>query len=488
MQFLTDTMVTPDIEKIYDEKTRNRALLLLYVATYIFRIAFGATILLIDTYLIYLYNLIYYKQHGTLAPPTDMTLIWILIIVALTYYISESIFAGVIGYFNDHKDVRLIIIYSAYIGAIAMLSYVLGILTDLWHDIIVFAVAHAIHGVAAAMKVTSTVTIITRLSTYEDRGRHMGLYDFTLFLGRVSGIALGGLLWGIFATSEDIEALFHDVDDIGLVQSIIKSGLFSFGVLAVFLIIAGLMLTRLPSLPPERKVDGISVKDAALAPIREFMVMFRERRDLAIPWFFMASLFGLILLWGPRLLLIELGQGGEMSGFIGGYIGLLLGLPAPLWGLIADKIGRKKTVAIGISGFALLVVSIASAVLLFNVHYQDPMLFIIASPSIIFLAALGPSFLARLGDTSERGKHGEVMAGYQFTLALGEINGILSGALSIFIATLIFKGTEWEHLAGLFGIIVLAIAYFLILVIGSFMIKPDEEVLKKYMDERKGES
>ncbi|MGQ4891961.1 MAG: MFS transporter [Candidatus Njordarchaeia archaeon] len=478
-------MKTQEVESVQEAKTTTFAIL--YSATYIFRIAFGATILLIDTYLIYLYHAAYFAKHGSPPSPSDPTLLTILILVAITYYLSESTFAGIIGYVNDHKDVRLVIIYSAFIGAIAMLSYTIAILikADVWYDVIIFAIAHIIHGIASAMKVTSTVTFITRHSSYENRGRHMGLYDFTLFLGRVTGIGFAGFLWGYFATTMDLEQLFQ-LEEHGMspeqIYNLIKNGLHSFWVLSILLVIAGIILFKLPSVPPEHKISKISAKDAALSPIREFLVMFKERRDLAIPWFFMSSLFGLVLLWGPRVLQIELGFSGEFSGYISAYIGLLLGLPAPLWGLVSDRIGRKKTIALGILGLLLLVAILAVAIVLVQIPLNDPMLFYLASPAVIFLAALGPSFLARLGDTSERGKHGEVMAGYQFTLALGEINGILSGAVAITLLSMLWAGSELEPLAGLAGIAILALLYFIIMVVGSLRIRPDEEVLEKYRE------
>ncbi len=476
-------------DNVQESKSDKRAFSILYGATYIFRIAFGATILLIDTYLIYLYYAHYMVEHGVPPHPADSNLIFILVLVALTYYLSESFSAGAIGFLIDHRDVRGVIVASAWVGAIALSSYSIGLLfeAEIWIDVIIFAIAHMIHGLAAAMKVTSTVTFIARHSTFQNRGTHMGLYDFTMFLGRVTGIGIGGYLWAYFGTHLTLEELVDEIHNnkITAIEGyhIIRGALHSFWVLAILLVIAGIMLMFLPKVPPERERSEISLKEMVIAPVREFLIMFKERRDLAIPWFSMASLFGLILLWGPRVLQIEVGISGEMSGYIGAYIGLLLGLPAPLWGYVADRIGRKKTVAIGIGGLVLLVIILAVALVSLQIPLDDPMLFFMASPAIIFLAALGPSFLARLGDTSKKGQHGEVMAGYQFTLALGEINGILTGAVVIYIFTELFKGTEWYQLAGLIGIAILGLIYFLTMVFGALTLKPDEVVLKEYGSE-----
>ena len=466
-----------------EEKEDKRSFTLLYIATFIFRIAFGATILLIDTYLIYLYYAHYAALHGVLPAPDDPNLIFILVIVALTYYLSESMSAGVIGFLNDHRDVRHILVLSAYVGAIAMASYSLGLFLEpiIWYDVALFALAHIIHGIGSAMKVTSTVTYITRKTRFENRGRFMGLYDFTLFLGRVTGIGLAGYLWGYFATTETIDSIYDHVVkhelSVSEALSLIRSGLHAFWVLSFFLIIAGLLLLKVSPLPPQVKREKYSILDLAKAPLKEFIVMFKERKDLAIPWFAMSSLFGLVLLWGPRVLQIDIGVSGEFSGYISAYIGLLLGLPAPLWGFVSDRIGRKKTIIIGISGLILLVILIAVAVTVLQINTTDPIFYILMSPAVIFLAALGPSFLARLGDTSETGKHGEVMGGYQFTLALGEINGIITGAIAITITSSLLVDTAYYRLSGLIGIGVLAIIYFIIMVLGAFKMKPDEVVV-----------
>ena len=478
-------------EKGTFEEATNRIFAILYSATYVFRIAFGATIFLIDSYLIYLYYAHYMAEYGSPPHPADSNLIFILILVALTYYLSESFSAGAIGYLIDYKDARGVIVASAWVGAIAMLSYSIGLLfeAEIWIDVAIFAIAHMIHGVAAAMKVTSTVTYIARHSTFENRGRHMGLYDFTMFLGRVSGIGFAGFLWAYFGTHLTVEELVNEIstNKISAIEAyhLVRGALRAFWVLTVFLIIAGIILLLLPKSPSNHHAPKLTLREMVVAPLNEFVIMFKERRDLAIPWFSMASLFGLILLWGPRVLQIEVGISGEFSGYIGAYIGLLLGLPAPLWGLVADRIGRKKTVAIGITGLILLVVILAVAISVMGIPLDDPMLFYMASPAIVFLAALGPSFLARLGDTSKTGMHGEVMAGYQFTLALGEINGILSGAVAIFIATELMRGSELEPIAGLIGVAILGLIYFLIMVIGALKIKPDEVVIKEFLKNEK---
>jgi len=431
---------------------KGKVFLVLYSGTFIFRVAFGMSALLA----IMVLEALEFSMEA-------------LIFFAIAFSFVEGLIAGVTGYATDILDARIVLLSATLVAALAMTIYILAypFISIPLLFLIMLIIGHAVHGIASSLKVTPTLAIITRFTTYEERARYMGIFDMTLMYGRLVGIALSGVVFSFF---------------VALGGGRPENGLFGFTVLIILFIATGLFFYfGLPHIPPERKGKVEHIWRRLFAHIGAgAKVMFSKiRRDIGITWFVFAALWGLAYNIGPYLLLRDFGIHQVETGFITAIIVLLIGGTSPFWGYVADKIGRKKTAAIGVSGLLLIAFLGGLAVTYFKIPHTDVMFYILLAPGIFCLASIGPSFLGRLGDTAIMGERGVVASGFQFVTSMGEVFGTVVGGLGYIAGHMLLEGSSLKPFAGLIGIGIPAIIFFFLTIIFGLRIRHDEEVLRE---------
>ena len=445
----------------YNVQHELRILTILYGGSFIFRIAFGSAALLL---IMILTNLQLELE----------TLVTMVIMFSIAFSLVEGLVAGATGYLTDVMDARIVLVMSTGLGASVMLLYSLGLL--LARDIIIFVayltIIHALHGIASSLKVTPTVAIIARFSSYELRARRMGIYDMILLLGRITGLALAGFFFGLFVKNN--AKPYH--------------ALKAFPILAVLMVITGMIFwIFIPRISPEKKERTESLITNLIKHIGEgARIMFsKARRDLGVTWLMMSCLWGLAFTLGPFVLMLDLGIKAETTGYLTAFLTFVIAVPAPFWGYVADKIGRRKTALIGISGLIIVFIMGVTSYFLLGIHTNNPLFFVIISPGIFFISAIAPSFLGRLGDTALPGERGLTMSGYQFTTSVGEVLGVATGGIAYIVAKLLLAETPFAQYGGALGVVIMGLFYFLATILASTKLKSDEEILKWYEEEVK---
>jgi len=441
-------------------KHPTRALYGLYAATFLLRIGFAATIITLDRYLF----AILAPGHGGGEHLLSVNIQ--IAMVSSTFFIAEILLSGYFGTHSDTHDPRRVILFGTGLGGLVMLLYAptpnLGALFGTGMAVFYLAVIHFFHGVASSAKVSPTLGYISRFSKRSDRGAHMGAYDASLMMGRVLGILVGGVLYTWVGADIDPSKVSR-----------------AYPILMLFLLGATLLiLLFVKPLDPLQPDAEFSILEELTNSIRTFLDP--KRRDMILPWLSMASLVGLIAVWGPGLLMREGGASGVESGLVGGVIGFALGAPGPLWGRVSDRIGRKKTMLIGMAG--LLTTIVWGAILLgIGMSFTDPLFLLLIIPPFVCIAAFIPAFLGRLGDTGESSGHGAVMSGYHFALAIGEMSGIFVGAIFYSFGLILFARMlnvqPDGNPGGIIGIGLLALMLIALIVVGTSRVKSDEEVI-----------
>jgi len=203
------------------------------------------------------------------------------------------------------------------------------------------------------------------------------------------------------------------------------------------------------------------------------------RRDLGLTWFMLACLWGLAFTLGPFILLIDFGIDVESSGFISAIVTLFIGGTSPFWGLVADKIGRKKTATIGLLGLLITAVLAVVAINVFGIDYKDLRFYLILAPGIFCLASIGPSFLGRLGDTAISGERGIVSSGFQFVTSMGEVTGVVVGGIGYMLAHRYLADNPFS---GIIGIGIPAVIFFFATIFFGLRLKHDEVILREIQE------
>jgi MFS family permease len=123
------------------------------------------------------------------------------------------------------------------------------------------------------------------------------------------------------------------------------------------------------------------------------------------------------------------------SGFGSSEVGLTLslgafgiGIGSVGFGRLSDKIGRDKTLGIGVIGLVMLLLSTLDAVSHSPPQIYQQLPFIVVGG--LMATATVPSALALVGDRTNSGRRGSAMGIYSMMLSLGMVIGNLLGGYS----------------------------------------------------------
>ena len=393
-----------------------QTLSILYAAVFLTRIGFGTILVIFPTYLSI--------SSLMLAP-----------ILAL-YPALEGLSALPVGAWIDRSGRR-----RAFILGMALITVLTWVISLTRTDVPLVAGAHAIMGLAAAMVTISSLTMITDLTTVENRGAGMGAFDLANLSGYGVGVISGTLLAKIF------------VQSVGTIFQIVA------GMFAAATIFALLALRE----PPHISTGEQFSIESPGALFRDVSGSFGEMASIYPLWFSLTIIIGFYFFL-PK---IAAGSSFSLSSSAGLVViaaGLIaLGAGALLFGRISDKIGRTRTILIGAFGelgFLLLfpdlfqrLLQVPEAASLFDeirilfrmLGYQG----LIAGILFFMGSALVPSILAFVGDKAGSGFRGKAMGIYSLMLSAGIATGnvlagvfdTLGGVQAVFYsAAIIFGG------------------------------------------------
>jgi len=421
----------------------------LYVGTFLFRLASGAAMLM--TILI---------LHAL-----EFELIEI-VIFSISFSLVEGLLAGVAGYLTDAFDARAVLVSASIIAGISkILFFIPGVLflhINRFLAFIWFCFCHALAGIASSLKVTPTAAIIARYSKYSERGMRMGLWDFVILFGRVIGFAISGVFFTLFGEEN---ALF---------------GLFILGL--ILLSTGPIFLYFLPRIPPVKETKQIM--DEAVSHIGYgIVVMFKSkiRRDLAKLWVSFSALWGLAAVFGALIFSSEIGLTEAETSYVEAILLFVLGGAGPVWGFVADRIGRKPTAVVGILGL-IATIFLGAFALSIGISTSSIYFWLIIMPGIFMISAITPSLLARLADTAIYSESGVIMSGFQFVTSMGEILGIITGFVGYTLAKRLLSSIIgiW---AGPAGVGLVALFWFLMTIYSGFTLRSDVELRKLITEE-----
>ena len=315
-------------------------------------------------------------------------------VVLSIYPFFEAISAAPAGVYVDRRGRKRMLLFG--LASITILTFLLG----LSRDTLFIAIVHGVMGVSAAAIIVSTLTMITDLTKISDRGVGMGIFDLANIAGYAGGILLGAWLYTIFETNPS----------------------YVFFTTTTLLLTATVLAKVLVVEPPHERLT-------APLTFNFFKALSWKIKSLLPLWFALTTLVG-IAFFVPKAL--------SLGGFTVGESGLLLfagaagvGVGATIFGRVSDKIGREKTMWIGIVGMLILLPTLALSLSPeTNPDYPGfgAYLFVIA-PSALMVSALVPSILALVGDTAKSTLRGSAMGLYSIMLSLGiAVGNVVGGA------------------------------------------------------------
>lgn len=355
-----------------------RTLSAVYAAMFLIRVAFGIVVVTFAGYIEapdFIYSLIV-----TASPLLELVTV---------------IFAGIL---IDRYGRKGVLLTGLGLGAISMYGLALT------RNPFGLAFVNALHGIAAALILVTTLAIIATYAPAQHRGREMGLFNLANLLGWIAGFMLGSLLAD--ALRENLQYTF-----------VIAGGLATIGLLYT---------NRMLTLPAEAP----GVKTGKPPSMRE-LVRAVGNKDiilLTLPWLIVFMLMGSLITFFPRVTVgLEISGARTSLGIL--VVGLLMMSSQIFWGRLADRYGRETIMVIGGMGFAALMGVIMYAFFATQsedgaVVFANVMSHWVAMSICLFVAlAFAPAGLAAIADEAKEGAQGTTMSAYSVTLSLGFIIG-----------------------------------------------------------------
>jgi len=374
------------------------SLVALYIATFLLRSSFSATLLVFGRYL----NVI-----G--KDPLEIAFI------DISYSISEMVTAAYFGVLADRIGRKPVMLYGTLLAGITVAVIPISNST-IW-----LLTIHAIVGLGAAAKVSSTLALISDYASPEQRGKLMGFYDYSTISGYIAGFLYGGFFYDYFDISSNLSNVFKCFLSI-------SAPLF---VAAVMILVCVIEYEARRERRERREMEIESISS-----IKDLKIVLQNEklRNLLPLWLCITTLFGMASTFGP-VISEEAGVSGLQTGLLFAAAGTAFGLLQPIWGHISDKIGRTKVLIVGVLSLAGLITLIPIIFIAFpNIKSLTdipiPLLALIGM-LVIGIGALPPAALASVVDETPEDKRGPVMGVYSMMLGLGDTLGGLAGGLFV---------------------------------------------------------
>jgi len=388
------------------------SLVALYIATFLLRSSFSATLLVFGRYL----NVI-----G--KDPLEIAFI------DISYSISEMITAAYFGVLADRVGRKPVMLYGTLLAGITVA------IIPISNSTIWLLSIHAIVGLGAAAKVSSTLALISDYASPEQRGKLMGFYDYSTISGYIAGFLYGGFFYDYFDVSNNLS---------NIVQCFLSISMPLFiAAITILIFVIEYEARR------ERKETEIE----SISSIKDLKIVWQNEklRNLLPLWLCITTLFGMASTFGP-VISEEAGVSGLQTGLLFAAAGTAFGLLQPIWGHISDKIGRTKVLIIGVVSLTGLITLIPIIFMVFPnikslMDIPIPILALIGM-LVIGIGALPPAALASVVDETPEDKRGPVMGVYSMMLGLGDTLGGLVGGLFV-------KAFDWIGLIYFAGLLVI---------------------------------
>ncbi len=482
-----------DDEKLYELKNPRRAIFGILIATFFLRIAFGSTTVLMPVYIFL--HLLHVKENTVEGPLTEEYIFAIVatIIVEITYALAVILSAGYFGYKSDNEDTRKWILFSTSSGALVLIGY--GICALNWQGIIgiiplanglcIFGMSlyHFLHGIAGACNVSASNGFLSRFSVYENRARRMGYYNVAVTGGRSSGVVLAGLLY-------DWIVGITPVPDGEWIPTRPEALLYIYIIFAVFLLLStAIIFVTVDKTKPTIKEREFSVKQEALTSWR--MMLDKDRRGVVMPLLGTASLIGILNNWG--FIVLAIGTSPGIASYSVVLFTLVMGASMGLWGYVADKIGRRITLGLGLFGILGMAFILMFAYFANLIDIADPASilqdFWLLTPlvlCVILASAYAPAISGRLGDSSSIGfeeeRHGSTMSVQNTVISLSEIIGIVVGGVALGIVALV---TDFSFYDRIIALVIPSIFFLLFTTVATVLWPGEKEFLERGKVRRK---
>ena len=472
-----------------------RSLWGILISTFFLRVAFGSTTVLMPIFIYY-----HLQMEGANANLS-------IIVVEITYAIAVIVSSGFFGFKSDATDARKWLLFGTAAGGLILAGYGfcalnwqgwIGII-PLANGLLIFGMSlfHFLHGIAGSCKVNSSYGYLSRFSVYENRGRRIGFYNVAVTGGRSVGVVLAGTLYDLIVQPQETGTSWEPLYPQRLVYLYL---LFAFAIV----ISAVLVYFFVDKTKSMIKDEDYNLKQELLTSWK--LMTNKNRRGIVLPLLGIASIIGILNNWAFLVLSIETSPG--TAGLTTIAITLAMGVPMALWGFVADKIGRRKTLWIGVTGLIFMLVCLLIAFFgnfltggepwysptsQFNTSgFLDNIWLLILILLALFIgSAYFPAISGRLGDSSSMGlkeeRHGSTMSIQQTIMSVSEIIGIVLGGLALMVVSVAF-GTDTNFAYNMIGLLVPIIALLILTTIASFLWPEEGEFLEKVKVRRRTEN
>lgn len=274
-----------------------------YAAMFLVRLAFGITVVTFAGY----------------VTPDDDVIYGLVVVASPALELVTVVFAGVLIDRYGKKGVLLV-----GLGLAAVSLYGLA----LTKQPLLLTIINALHGIASAFILVTTLAIIATHAPTRHRGREMGIFNLANLFGWIGGFVAGSLLAD--ALTGRLEYTF-----------VIAGALATAG-----LLYANRQLVLPPHTPsgPTRAPDARALLGAMLN---------KNVLLLTLPWLIVFTLIGALIAFFPRVA-ADLDISGARTSLAILVVGAMMIGSQIFWGRLADRHGREAIMLLGAIGFALL--------------------------------------------------------------------------------------------------------------------------------------